>query len=249
MSTVLEAGVPPNLPRTSDEWGKYFRRNRERLLPIPWDTSHRLTDAERDAIAHSIRIFQLGESGEGRFFIEAAERDSATGGDFDYVDALKLFIAEEQRHSRDLARFMEQQGIARMHRQWSNNLFRRLRKLMNLELCIAVLVTAEIIAKVYYRALRDATASPALRALCNQILRDEVMHIEFQVGKLRALRRRRPRWLRRLCECAQRVLLDGTLLVVWLDHYRCFRAGGYSFRRYWTQSQRECDGAQQIARR
>jgi len=52
---------------------------------------------ERDAIALSVQEFQLGESSEGRHLISAASRYAAYSGDFDYVTALRLFIAEENR--------------------------------------------------------------------------------------------------------------------------------------------------------
>ena len=236
------------LARTSRDWLVHFQRKHQTPPPVPWNAPHRITDEEREAIERSIRIFQLGESGQGTHFIKAACDHAARLGDETYVEALKLFIAEEQGHSGMLGRFMDQQGISRAHHQWSNGMFRALRKLWNLEICIAVLVTAELIAKVYYRALRDATRSPALKAICRQILHDEVDHIYFQAGMLAKIRRDRPRWMQDVARVLHRILMSGTLVAVWLDHHRCFEAGGFHFERYWKQCHRELTDGLRIMR-
>lgn len=215
-------------------------------MAVPWDSPYRITEPERTAIVHSIRIFQLGESGEGSHFLKAARHYARRSGDEEYVEALRLFIAEEQGHSRALRRFMDQQDIPRARHQWTNDIFRRIRKLWNLEVCIAVLLTAEIIAKVYYRALRDATKSPVLKAICRQILKDEVDHIYFQGGMLATIRANRPSWIAMVTRWIQWLLFQGTLLIVWLDHGQCFRGGGFTFRRYWKRSQIEFRDALRI---
>ena len=133
--------------------------------------------------------FQLGESSEGRHLMTRAIRHAADTGDVDYIPALRLFIAEEHRHARDLGRVLDLAGIPRVGRTWPDTVFRWLRKGAGLELSIAVLVTAEIIAKVYYAALREATHAPVLRRLCDQILADEVQHVRFQAERVAILRR------------------------------------------------------------
>ena len=40
-----------------------------------------------------------------------AEKYAESTGDHDYLAAIKLFIAEEQRHACDIARFLEQNSI------------------------------------------------------------------------------------------------------------------------------------------
>ncbi len=223
-------------PWTSAQWRDHFRRNRDSLLTIPWDTVGELTPAERRTIARSVQIFQKGESGEGRHFLKCATRYADRTGDAEYVDAVRLLIAEEQRHAADLGRFLDLSGIGRIRRNWSNGVFRRLRKLAGLETIVAVLVAAEIIAKVYYRALYGATTCPALRRLCAQILRDEEAHVRFQCERLELLRRNNPWWLARLKECAHAALFRATCLVVWWTHRPVFIAGGLSLRRYCRQA-------------
>lgn len=204
-------------------WVQHFEHNRRRRIPIPWEDPHRLCPDERRAVAASVATFQLGETGEGTFLKTAAART----GDPDYTRAIDLFVAEEGRHARELGRFMEREGIPFRRRHWTNGVFRALRKLLGLELCVVVLVTAETIACVYYRALRDATGSPVLRALCTQILRDEVAHVAFQEESLVRLGSRITG-----SPAVRRLLLEGSLLAVWGGHRRCLRAGGFTFTRF-----------------
>jgi len=86
-------------PKSSRAWCDYFRQNAASLLRIPWGMGAQLTQAERSAIAKSLQAFQLGESGEGRHLIRVATEYAARTGDEEYVTALRLFIAEEQRHA------------------------------------------------------------------------------------------------------------------------------------------------------
>ncbi|MCI0714316.1 MAG: ferritin-like domain-containing protein [Chloroflexi bacterium] len=218
---------------SQQSWVDYFVRNRDQLLDIAWMDSYELTVAERAAITKSVQQFQLGEQSDGKRFIFLAERYIARTGDTDYLEALHLFIAEEQRHSRDLARFMHQQHIPCIESHPVDSVFRWLRRLFNLELEIVVLLSAEVIACTFYKALYDATESKTLRDLCRQILRDEVQHLKFQSGTLRKIRGRRSRLGRWLTQCGERLFFAVVLIVVWHGHRAVYRAGGFSFRKFW----------------
>jgi hypothetical protein len=90
------------------------------------------------------------------------------------------------------------------------------------------LITAELVAMVYYKALRDATGSPVLRSICRQILQDEVHHVLFQAGMLRRLREARPAGWAAAATCLHRAFLLVTLGVVWWGHGRVFTRAGYT---------------------
>ena len=91
---------------SSTEWLQHFQRNAGRLLAIPWERGAELTGREARAIAGSVAEFQRGESGEGRRLSRYAEAYARATGDHDYPMAIRLFVSEEQRHARDLARFL-----------------------------------------------------------------------------------------------------------------------------------------------
>ena len=220
--------------RTSHEWREYFEQNAKSLLDIPWEVGGDLTDNERSVIAASVQGFQVGESSEGRYLYRYAEKYVKQSNDYDYLAAIKLFIAEEQRHARDLARFLHQNDIPTIKTTLPDLVFRKLRHLFGgLEISISVLITAEIIAKVYYAALQQATNSVILYTLCDQILHDELKHVEFQAEQLWKLRRRRQwlfQWITMGMHC---FLYGGTCIIVWQYHKKALRKGDFNFRRFW----------------
>src|SRR5262245_4096002 len=229
--------------RTSEEWLDYFHANATRLLDVPWDAGPQLNASELAAVASSIQEFQLGESSDGRRSLTITRDYAARCGDDRYPEAMAAFFAEEHRHARDLGRFLQLAGVPLQSHSWGDAVFRQLRRALNLELLIAALLTAELIAKVYYRALHDATGSPLLRRICTQILRDEKVHVQFHFQRFAILRRFRPRWLIAACHAGQRFLLAGTGLVVWRNHRRALHAGGFDWPRYWRCLWHEMDAA------
>lgn len=210
----------------SARWCSYFLANGLDPRELPWPDSYQLTNAERLAISGSIAQFQLGEGAQGRRLQERGRKYAERVGDTHFSHALALFVKEERRHSADLGRFMDAHGIPRLSKHWIDSIFRRLRVLAGLELSLRVLVTAEIIAVPYYRALGDATASELLGALSDRILQDEAGHLKFQASMLSRIRAGRLIW--RL----HRLFLVSTCFVVWRDHGPVFRAAGYRFREF-----------------
>ena len=228
------------MARTNQEWVDYFRWNGTVAMRIPWHLGADLPEDERNLIAHSIAVFQLGESGEGRHLMRYAREWARRSGDDFYCEAARLHIAEEQRHSAVLRRFMSINTIASLQRGSSNAIFRTLRNALgSLEISIAVLVSAEMIAKVYYPALSRATQSEVLRALCDQIQREEITHVEFQIEQLARLRTGRSFLFSRATRLLHRVLYYPTVLTVWVTHRRVLKAGGLSFTTFWSQCHRQ----------
>jgi bacterioferritin (cytochrome b1) len=232
---------------TSRQWLDYYTENERREASTPWHAGGELDDAERNAISASIQGFQLGESSEGRHLFQRAKEWSRRHADPDYQEAIRRFIAEEQRHARDLGRFMDLNGIPRAKKVWSDTAFRTLRRAAGLELSIRVLVTAEIIAQVYYAALREATGSQVLRSLCEKILRDEREHVRFQAERLALFACHQGRGARWGGRIAMRGLMAATLLVVWSSHRHAYRAGGYSFRRFASETWAALEKALRLA--
>lgn len=210
-------------------WSQHFQNNLTHMDHVPWPDDVDISAQEKLAIAKSIATFQLGENSEGNSFRRAGKQYAEETGDFEYLTALDMFIKEENRHSAVLARFMERQDIPLLKEEWTDNIFRRIRKVAGLNICISVLLTAEIIAAVFYRALGLATASPVLRAICDQILIDEAHHLVFQSGTLAKQRRKWNPLRRWLSNQFQNFLMLGTILVVWIEHRRVYLAGGFTF--------------------
>jgi len=162
-------------------WIHHFEAN-TRLndnLELP-ATPCTLPDEIRVPLAASLATFQLGESGSGsrlrRYTRAVAPLENFRG----YQRAIDLFIAEEQSHSHLLARVVQHLGGSLIEKQWTNSIFRRLRFLVNLEFAIQVLLTAELIAEVYYGTLYLRCTDPAVHQMTQKILRDEMKHLTFQ---------------------------------------------------------------------
>ncbi len=216
--------------RISAQWCAYFRNNSCAATDLPCGDAYRLTPGERRAIAKSIQQFQLGEGSDGKRLLRRGETYARATGEPELVTALQLFIREEQRHSGQLGAFMDGEGIVRLRNHWVDIVFRWLRGLAGLELSLTVLVTAELIAVPYYRALHDATRSPLLRAICRRILVDEAGHLKFQASMLARVVPQcgtRPRIRHWFAAAAHGVFLLGTALLVWSGHRRVFIAAGY----------------------
>jgi hypothetical protein len=211
------------------EWLEYFQWNAEEPDTFPWQSRETLGEGEAARIGKSLAAFQLGENSQGSALLRFA-KEYGEGMGFALLPMItELFVKEERNHSALLGRFMDKHGIPRRDSDWTDSIFRRLRKPFGFEASISVLITAEIIALVYYRALREATSSRLLRAVCNKILEDEKAHVEYESALIRFARENRGPWRSRLWRQAHKVLFAGTVLVVYREHRRVLEDGGYPF--------------------
>ncbi len=216
-------------PLIFKEFIHLFGLHQERNWKHPWEDSYRLTQEEREAVISSIQQFQLGEGSDGSRFLKRAERFAKRFGVLSYVTAVQLFIAEENRHSKLLAQFLAKEGIPPLKSHWVDWCFRLTRRLAGAETMATTLVTAEIIARPYYRALRGATASKLLKSICTQILAEEDTHIRFQAASIACMRLHQSRVERGKNTLFHRGLLEVALAVVWHEHRSVFSAGNYTF--------------------
>lgn len=242
-SAVLEALTfaepAAELPRvrTSAEWVEYFRANRERRLPVPWAAPADFSADELETVIASLRAWQLGESSDAVQLRAMAAQYARDTNDPAFAEAMELFVAEEQRHGAELGRVLDRAGVPRKSWDFGDAVFRGFRHFLSrMESFVTVVLMVEVLALVYYAAVRRATKCPALRAVCAQILRDEVPHIRFQCERLAQMHRRRGRVGRALTGAATRVLFAGVALAVWIGHRHALRAGGFTFRSYWRRA-------------
>jgi hypothetical protein len=225
---------------TSYDWVEYFYQNApERALP--WEDGVRLSGAEKRAVIASIQQFQLGEGASGVRMLECAQRFSQKTGDLGLIAALKLFLREEQRHSKTLARFLQIENAPCLRKHWVHSVFRWLRGRADLEVCLKVLVTAEVLARPYYAALRDATGSPLLKCICQLIFEEEGAHLSFQAFALSRFHNRHHPLTQSLIKISHVVLLASTAALVWAEHQAVFKSAGRTFHQFWSETWREFD--------
>jgi hypothetical protein len=219
----------------SDElgiWLNHFEYHAQHPRALPSGIPDVLTAAERSLIARSIATFQLGEQSEGATLQRAAERFACAHRQPSLARIVQLFIAEERHHAALLAEFMFDHGITLKSREWTDATFRRLRRLAGLELYLYVLITAELIGILYYRALETVTGCERLKLLCRTLVCEELAHVGFESYLLLALRTRRPVAIRGSLRLAHRLFLVTTASVVWLTQRAVLRRAGYSGRRF-----------------
>ncbi len=150
-------------PKDLEIWLNHFEHHALRPCRVPHGLSDVLTPEESQLIASSIATFQLGEHSDGRTLLRAAERFARTHEMPHLVRIIDLLIREERRHASLLRAFMQDHRMPVQRTDWTDRFFRRIRRLAGLQLYLGVLISAELIGTVYYRALESARIAGACR--------------------------------------------------------------------------------------
>lgn len=198
-----------------------------------------LPEGIREPIARSLAVFQLGESGGGTRLKRYAKVIAPLAQFSGYQRAIDLFVAEEQSHAALLGRLIEHLKQPQLHKQWTNSIFRWARNLVNLEFNIQILLTAELVAEVYFGLLYLRCADPAVKQVSHKLLRDEMKHLEFQRQFLAERLQDFTPATRRLWCLQFRLIHRFVSAVVSWDHRDCLKAIEVSpaaFRSRCTQS-------------
>jgi len=190
---------------------------------IPFEAVCHIPPALRQSLIRSVQRFQLGESGDGGQLL----RKAASDGDSHYLDAVKLFVAEEQQHAALLMRVLTYLGGEPIPHHWTDAVFVRLRRTLGLKTELMVLMVAEVIALHYYGMLACSGADPVVGAVAGRILADEQVHVGFHRTRLRHGFARASAAQRGLCWVLWTLITLGTATVVAIDHGRLLNALGY----------------------
>ena len=203
---------------SSRDWVITFAKNTQRWRQFARGLDFDTLRLEPELI-ESIKIFQLGEQGEGRTLTALAKQHAQQHDDPNYLSAIQQFIGEEQRHAGYIAKALQANGMAPIEKQWSDGLFRKVRKLCGWEVMISVLLTAEVIAIAYYAALAQASKAPQAKQLFERILQDETVHLQFHGESLSRIRH--PRWSVKWG--LHRLFLQAVTGIVWYEHRQVLR--------------------------
>lgn len=210
-------------------WLNHFEYHAEHPRHLPEGVHNVLTAAERNLIAPSIATFQLGEQSSGSNLLRAAYHFAQKHSAPEVARITEFLIGEEQQHAQLLKGFMAAHGIPTRQHHWTDRVFRRIRKLAELEFSLGVLLTAELIGNVYYRALETVTECQRLRLLCRIMVADELAHIGFESDLLLSMRAARSAPVRLALDLAHRSFLMGAAGVVWATHRAVLKKAGYGF--------------------
>lgn len=220
---------------TSKYWVAHFRANATQHR-INWEQLPLISLEEIQRILPSLQAWQLGETSEGKQLIAAATRYAGKTNDPAYLDAIKLFINEEQKHGNNLGRYLDTLDLPRIKLNWGDSLFRFARHLnTSMEMWTLAVITVESTAQVFYQALKNATNCPLLKEICTDILIDEAYHITFQTERLDMIFANKSALSKAWRSVAYKVFYYATIITVWVAHRKLFRAGGVSFAAYFKK--------------
>jgi len=168
-----------------ETWIRHFEQNKRNRTEPAWDTPlPRAIDPDQTGVlARSLAQFHLGDGGGpgyliawnlGRYFIKYPTMKRL-------VD---LWFAEEQEHSRLLGMAVKRYEGRAVTWHWSFSVFCLVRRALGIRFELYALLLTEIVSNNYYKMLRKYSSDPALRAMCDLIIRDETGHIVFHQWRL-----------------------------------------------------------------
>jgi len=218
--------------KNSNYWIGHFKANALEKR-VNWDLKPNITPEEICIILSALQAWQLGETSEGKHLIAASTKYAYAIGDLAYIDAVKLFIKEEQKHGNNLGLYLDRIGQPRVTKNWGDSLFRRVRYFnTNMEIWTLAVIVVESTAQIFYQSLKDATNCELLKQICNDILIDEAYHITFQTERLAIIYEGKNNFSKAWRRIVYKYFFYATATLVWIAHRKLFKAGGNSFDSY-----------------
>lgn len=207
------------------QWFNYFTKNLQQQR-INWETKPTITQQQISAIIPSLKAWQLGETSEGKQLTHAASLQSKKLNDPYYLQAIVLFIKEEQKHGENLGKYLDAIHVPRLKRNWGDTMFRKIRHInTGMESFTLTVLTLESAAQVYYQCIKDATNCSLLKQICTDILVDEAAHIKFQTQRMQQLYNLKSSLGKWFCNYWYAFFYSCTSAVVYATHRKAFNAG------------------------
>lgn len=218
--------------RTSNQWISHFNESAKQHR-VDWSLKPDISASEMAAILPSLQAWQLGETSDGANLLKAATKYARQINDPAYIDALRLFIKEEQKHGNNLGTYLDRIGQPRIRKDLGDTLFRKVRYFnTNMEIWTLAVIVVESTAQIFYQSLKDATGCKLLKQICTDILIDEAYHITFQTDRFSVIFRSKTPFWRAVSHKLYFCFFYATAMIVWMAHKQLFKAGGCTFSRY-----------------
>ncbi len=210
---------------TSLFWKNHFENNLKNQR-IDWGINPNITEHEKTQILYSLKAWQLGETSDGSHLLKATSKYAHEINDLEYIEAVKLFIKEEQKHGSNLGKYIDLIGESRKSKDWGDTLFRKIRYFnTNMELWTITVIIVESAAQLFYKSLEQATNCELLKSICKDILIDEAHHIKFQNERLHIIFNQKTFYSKILSLIGYSILFFLTIHTVWFGHKKAFIAG------------------------
>lgn len=220
---------------TSSFWKNHFESNLTKQR-VDWSAASSITPEEKDQVLYSLKAWQLGETSDGRHLLAAAKKYADKIHDPVYINAVKLFIREEQKHGRNLGKYIDLMGEQRLTKDWGDTMFRKVRYLnTSMELWTIAVIIVESAAQIFYKALHEATACELLKSICEDILIDEAHHIKFQNERMFIIFQQKNFYGKAFSLLWYSFLFFGIIHAIWFGHKRALLAGSISKKDFMRQ--------------
>ena len=209
---------------TNARWRTCFEVLENRHAHVTTEDVGPLAPVVSAGLRASLPTFQIGETGTGSHLLTAA----AKVGDDDYVEALRLFVKEEQEHARLLALVCNELDIEMLDDHWTDGVFQFVRRAFGLRGEVLTLLVAEFVSNRFYELLGEGVGDPVLSAIFEGIHQDELRHLDFHAATLPEHLNRWPTAIWKLARAIWLTLIVGATAVVAVDHRKVIRACGSS---------------------
>ena len=220
---------------TSLFWKNHFENNLAKQR-IDWNIHPSITGKEKAEILYSLKAWQLGETSDGKQLVAVTQKYSERLKDDVCVDAIKLFIKEEQKHGANLGRYIDMLGEQRLKKDWGDTMFRKMRHLnSSMEMWTITVIVVECAAQIFYQALHDATNCKLLKSICSDILIDEAHHIKYQNERMAIIFQGKSFYNKALSLLFYSFFFFATIHAIWFGHKRAFMAGNVSKKNFMRQ--------------
>jgi len=218
--------------KSSLQWVEYFKEN-AKMQRVDWSIRPNISQEEKNNIIASVQAWQLGETSDGSHLLKAAGKYAKRIGDVDYLDAVKLFIKEEQKHGNNLGLYLDLINVPRKKKDWGDSLFRKVRYYnSSMEIWTIAVIIVESLAQLFYKSVKDSSNCILLKDICTDILKDEAPHIRFQAERLEIIFKNKSELGKFIAKPFYYACFYIIIITVWLGHSRAFKVGGNDFTTY-----------------
>ncbi len=207
-------------------WLDHFDYHSSRRCVMP--------EGKRLGLRYEERLLIAGSAARVSALVDDRTRAADAGRDDSRGRRCECASAEDHRAAdrREAAPHFLLDDFAHQHGLTTAHPLRRNRLLQSdpwedFETQLATLATADLIGKVYLRALESATGCRQLRGLCRMLVADQLAHVGFESDVLRSLQASRPQMIRGARTLVFRAHFTAASLSAWIAHRPVLETAGY----------------------
>lgn len=221
-----------------EKWIRHFEINRQNRQEPDWDLPLHMDEKKRRALAWSLAEYQLGDGG-GPCCLIARDASAYRARSANTQEVTDMWFREEAEHSRLLSGAVRRLSGTFVTDTFAFRQFQRVRRFMDSQFEMLVLLQVEIISTVYYRVIRKHCGDKPIAAMCALILRDETGHVSYHRDRLCQDHPQGWNALQRAWFC---FLGYACAAVLWLGHGRALRTIGMRNGNFFAQVHRGLRG-------